>query len=212
MEESYESFEQMNLKKLLLDGIYMYGYKTLTLLQKKIIIPIISGKEIIIQSESGSGKTISIIITSINQIDYSSEINCQIIILTPNRESALNNNIIIKDIGQFIGVKSYACIGGEPIRNDLEILKHGVHIIIGTPGRIMDLLNRNIINLTKIKMLIIDEADIILNNGYKDNLLQILNSDLSENVQLCIYSIKLSDKFLEIFNKFIRNPILINNP
>ena len=209
MEETYKTFEQMNIKKLLLDGLYKYGYKTPTLLQKKIIVPIIYGKDIIIQSESGSGKTTSIIITAINQIDYSSEIHCQIIILTPNRESALNNNIIIKDIGQFIGVKSYACIGGEPIRNDLEILKQGVHIIIGTPGRIMDLLTRNIINKDKIRMLIIDEADTILNNGYKDSLFKILNSGIPEKVQLCIFSIKLSEENLSIFNKIMKNPIQI---
>jgi len=212
MEESYESFEQMNINKLLLDGLYKYGYKTPTLLQKKIIVPIIYGKNIIIQSDSGTGKTTSIIITAINKINHTTEDYCQIIILTPNRESALNNNLLINQIGEFIGVKSHACIGGEPIRNDLEIIKQGVHIMIGTPGRIMDLLTRNIINKDKIKMCIIDEADTVLNNGYKDRLLEILNYGLSHNIQLCIYSIKLLDEFLEIFNKFIRDPILINNP
>jgi translation initiation factor 4A len=206
---SYESFEQMNITKLLLDGMYKYGYENPNLLQKKIIVPIISGKDIIIQSDSGSGKTSSIIITSINQINYTQEIHCQIIILTSSRESALNNNLLINQIGEFIGVKSHACIGGLPIINDFEILKQGVHIMIGTPGRIMDLLSRNIINLEMIKMFIIDEADTILTNGYKENLFQILNLGISKDVQLCIYSIKLSEELLKIFNKAMRDPILI---
>jgi len=209
MEESYESFEQMNIKKLLLDGMYKYGLNEPNLLQKKIIVPIISGKDIIIQSDSGTGKTTSIIITAINQINYTTEAYCQIIILTPNRESALNNNLLINQIGEFMGVKSHSFVGGEPIKNHLEILNKGVHIMIGTLGRIMDLLSRNIIDLTKIKMCIIDEADTILSNGYEEQLIEILNLKILKDVQLCIYSIKLSEEFLNIFNKVIKDPILI---
>jgi len=211
MEEFYESFEQMNIKKLLLDGMYKYGFNKPNLLQKKIIVPIISGKNIIIQSDSGTGKTTSIIITAINQINYTTEAYCQIIILTPNRESALNNNLLINQIGEFIGVKSHSFVGGEPIKNHLEILKKGVHILIGTPGRILDLLTvgSNIIDLTKIKMLIIDEADTILTNGYEEQLIEILNLKILKDVQLCIYSIKLLEEFLNIFNKVIKDPILI---
>ena len=208
---SYESFEQMNIKKLLLDGMYKYGFNEPNLLQKKIIVPIISGKDIIVQSDSGTGKTSSIIITAINQIDYSSDVYCQIIILTSSRESALNNNLLINQIGEFIGVKSHAFVGGEPIKNHLEILKKGVHIIFGTPGRILDLLTvgSNIINLTKIKMCIIDEVDTLLNIGYEDQLIEILNFEILKDVQLCIYSIELSKEFLKIFNKVIKDPILI---
>jgi len=209
MEETYKTFEQMNIKKLLLDGLYKYGYNNPYLLQTKIFVPIISGKDIIIQSNCGTGKTSSIIITAINQIDYSQEIHCQIIILTPCLESALNNNLLINQIGELIGVKSHACVGGLPIINDLTILKKGVHIMIGTPGRIMYLLSSNIIDLTKIKMLIIDEADTILNNGYKDSLFKILNSGIPEKVQLCIFSIKLSEENLSIFNKIMKNPLQI---
>jgi translation initiation factor 4A len=208
-----ETFEQIGINKLLSTSIIKYGYESPNLLQKKVIPIMLNRKDLIIESKSGSGKTISFILGLIQLIDYSIEQeSCyQSIIIMPNLESALNNNLMINQIGIYVGIKSHAVVGGRPIKNDIEEIKKGVHNIIGTAGRIFELLERKIINIKKIKLLIINEADNLLDTSSKEIIDKILKLDFDKELQICINCITQTSHILEFANKYMRNPIIISS-
>jgi translation initiation factor 4A len=206
-EHLFLRFDDMGLKENLLRGIYAYGYERPSLIQQKAIVPMITGKDIIAQAQSGTGKTATFTIGILQQIEIDSDQPvCQGIILSPTKELAEQTYDVVNAIGNNMGVKTHLCIGGKSVKNDQDVLKKGVHIMIGTPGRMYDLLNKNVIDNKKIKILIIDEADTMLDRGFKEQLYHILKSGLSDEMQICLFSATLSDETLDITNKFMVKP------
>jgi len=206
----FYSFDDMSLKDDLLRGINAYGFERPSIIQQKAIVPMTSGRDIIAQAQSGTGKTGTFTIGTLQQINIDVEKPvCQAIFLSPTKELAEQTLDVVNNLGRFLNVKAHLCIGGKSVKNDIDILKKGVHIMIGTPGRIYDLLNRNVIDGTKIKILVIDEADTMLDRGFKEQLYFILKAGLSDDMQICLFSATLSDQTLEITNKFMNDPIQI---
>jgi translation initiation factor 4A len=204
------TFDEMSLKENLLRGICAYGYERPSLIQQKAIVPMITGRDIIAQAQSGTGKTGTFTIGMLQQLDFNDEAPvCQAILLSPTKELAEQTYAVVCALGQFLNVKAHLCIGGKSVKNDLDVLKKGIHVMIGTPGRIYDLLNRGAIDGGKIKILVIDEADTMLDRGFKEQLYYILKSGLSDDMQTCLFSATLSEETLEITNKFMRDPIQI---
>jgi len=208
-ETQHTTFDTMGLKEPLLRGIFSYGFEKPSVIQTLAIVPMITGKDIIAQASSGTGKTATFTIGLLEQLDFTKDAYCQSIILSPTKELAEQTNSVVNNIGKNIGVKTHICIGGKAVKTDLDVLKKGVHVMIGTPGRIMDLLSRNAVDTKKIKILIIDEADTMLDRGFKDQLYQILKSGLSDDMQVCLFSATLSEETLEITTKFMQDPIQI---
>ncbi len=160
------SFEEMNLHPDLLRGIYAYGFEKPSLIQQKAILPVISGRDIISQAQSGTGKTGTFSIGVLQLIDYKSP-QCQAIILAPTRELAMQINYFVNCLGEFLKIKSRCLIGGTNPREDRKALKDGgIQVVVGTPGRVFDLIEKQALKTDFLKSVVLDEADEMLSRGF----------------------------------------------
>jgi len=190
-----------------LRGIYSYGFEKPSMIQQKAICPTISGRDIIAQAQSGTGKTATFAIGVLGQLDYSQN-KVQALILAPTRELATQIQDVVNALGDFLNAKAYACIGGNSIKGDVAILQKGVHIVTGTPGRILDLARREILDTSHIKLVIMDEADEMLSLGFKDQIYDIFQT-LPSEIQVGLFSATMPAEALEITKKFMNNPLRI---
>jgi len=205
--EKVDSFDNMGLRDELLRGIYSYGFERPSAIQQKAIVPTISGRDVIAQAQSGTGKTATFAIGALQQIDFTRR-ECQALILAPTRELAAQIQKVVDALGDYLGVKAHACIGGTRVRDDVSALQEGVHVIVGTPGRVLDLLSRGGLDPSKIKIFILDEADEMLSRGFKDQIYDVFHS-LPQNVQVGLFSATMPIEALEITNHFMNNPLRI---
>jgi len=206
-EERVESFDNMGLKEDLLRGIYGYGFERPSMIQQKAIVPLLRGKDLIAQAQSGTGKTATFTIGVLQQLDYSTSA-CQALILAPTRELAQQIQKVVTMLGDYLGVKCHACIGGTRIKSDIQILTSGVHVVVGTPGRVLDMLTRRALKPDSIKVFVLDEADEMLSRGFKDQIYNIFQS-LPHNVQVGLFSATMDAEALEITRRFMNNPVKI---
>lgn len=205
--EIYESFEDMDLKENLLRGIFAYGYEKPSMIQQKAIVPFISGGDIIAQAQSGTGKTATFSISLLQRLNENED-SMQAIILSHTRELALQIHTVITNISKFLNIRINLSVGGTQIRDNIEELNQNPHIIIGTPGRILDMLNKNYIKRKSIKMLILDEADELLSRIFVNQIYDIFRS-LSNDIQVGLYSATMTPDFFKLANQFMRDPIKI---
>jgi len=224
-EKLFYTFDEMKLSEGLLRGVYAHGYERPSAIQQRAIVPAITGRDVIAQAQSGTGKTCAFTVATLQQIDYNTEHPvCQAIVLSPTKELAEQTLKVFNSLGGYLGrngpdgnpmgVKAYLCVGGKnggrSVKENLDACRKGIHVMIGTPGRVYDLLNRGAIDPSKIKTLVIDEADAMLERGFKEQLYYILSSGLPADMQICLFSATLSDETLEITNKFMKkDPIEI---
>jgi translation initiation factor 4A len=205
--EVTETFDDMNLKQPLLRGIYSYGFEKPSAIQQKGIKPIILGRDTIAQAQSGTGKTATFTVGMLELID-TSVLQCQALILAPTRELAQQIHRVILQIGQYQKINCHACIGGTVVREDIRILEKGVHAVVGTPGRVFDMISRNHLSTQQLKIFILDEADEMLSRGFKDQIQEIFRH-LPGNIQCCLFSATMPPEILKLTNDFMRDPIRI---
>jgi len=207
--EKVDSFDNMNLKDQLLRGIYAYGFERPSTIQQKAIVPTISGRDIIAQAQSGTGKTATFAIGVLQQLDFTtSPPYTQALILAPTRELAQQIQKVVDALGDHLGAKAYAFIGGTNVRTDTAMLKEGVHVAVGTPGRVLDLLSRKTLDASRIKCFVLDEADEMLSRGFKDQIYEVFQH-LPETVQVGLFSATMPPEALEMTQKFMNNPLKI---
>ena len=202
--ENYENFEDMPLKENLLRGILSYGFEKPSSVQKKGIVPVIEGKDCIIQAQSGCGKTGTFSISSLQLIDTTIK-SCQIIILSPTREIADQSFIVIRNLSEFLNINISPVIGGKKLKND-EVSKS--QILVATPGRMYDMINRGVINMSTLKLFILDEADQMLNKGFKEQIIEILKY-VPQKTQIAIYSATMPNDILLLTDQFMKDPLKI---
>ena len=205
--EVTETFDDMNLKQALLRGIYSYGFEKPSAIQQKGIKPIILGRDTIAQAQSGTGKTATFSVGMLELIDNSIN-NCQALILAPTRELAQQIHRVIMQIGQYLKINCHACIGGTVVREDIRVLERGVHVVVGTPGRVFDMISRNHLSTSHLKIFVLDEADEMLSRGFKDQIQEIFRH-LPGNVQCCLFSATMPPDILKLTSDFMRDPIRI---
>ncbi|GAY38506.1 hypothetical protein CUMW_037280, partial [Citrus unshiu] len=171
-DEVYDSFDAMGLQENLLRGIYAYGFEKPSAIQQRGIVPFCKGLDVIQQAQSGTGKTATFCSGILQQLDYGL-VQCQALVLAPTRELAQQIEKVMRALGDYLGVKVHACVGGTSVREDQRILQAGVHVVVGTPGRVFDMLRRQSLRPDYIKMFVLDEADEMLSRGFKDQIYDI---------------------------------------
>lgn len=205
--EVISTFDSMRLKEDLLRGIYAYGFERPSAIQQRAIIPIVQGRDVIAQSQSGTGKTAVFSIGILQSLDGSSN-ETQALVLSPTRELAEQSQKVLLSLGDFMNVQCHACIGGKSIGEDIRRLDYGVQVVSGTPGRVFDMIQRKNLRTRNIKMLVIDEADEMLNKGFKEQIYDIYRY-LPPTTQVVIVSATLPQEVLEMTKKFMNEPVKI---
>jgi len=205
--EIADSFDEMNLREDLLRGIYAYGFEKPSAIQQRAIIPCIRGRDVIAQAQSGTGKTATFSIAILQQLDLSIK-DCQALILAPTRELAQQIQKVVLALGDFMQVTCHACIGGTNVKEDLKKLETGSQIVVGTPGRVSDMLSRKALNPKHIKLFVLDEADEMLSRGFKEQIHDVFTK-MPYNIQVILLSATMPAEVLEVTKKFMRDPIRI---
>ena len=210
-DETVETFDELNLKSELLRGIYGYGFEKPSAIQQKAILPIIKQRDVIAQAQSGTGKTAAFAIGSLQLVDVTKdEIQC--LVLSPTRELAQQTSIVYQFLGECLKVKVTLLIGGTKVGADLDKLKEGPQVLVGSPGRVLDLIRRKQISLAYLQTFILDEADEMLSKGFIENIKEII-SLIPTTTKILLFSATMPKEIVEITTKFMKDPakILVKN-
>jgi len=206
--KEYTSFDDMELPNDLLRGIYSYGFEKPSEIQRKGIVPIAKGHDLIAQAQSGTGKTGTFTIGSLSRVDVSNK-HVQVLCLVPTRELAQQIDIVAAAIGSSMGIKTYAAMGKTPVREDIRQLDRGVHFLVGTPGRIYDLINRRAFTTEHMKVIIVDEADQMLEDRFREQLQCILGLGFPTTTRCALFSATMDEDVVEFAEKLLTNPVRI---
>ncbi|KAM9837973.1 eukaryotic initiation factor 4A-I-like [Aulostomus maculatus] len=203
-----DSFENMNLRGPLLRGIYGYGLEKPSFIQQKAIIPCIKGYDVIAQSQSGTGKTAAFAISILQRINLRHRAT-QALIVAPTRELAQQIQRVVLALGDYMGVTSYACTGGTSIQQEAQRLRNEApQVVVGTPGRVLDMFNRRHLCSRSINMFVMDEADEMLSRGFKEQIYDIFQV-LPSRAQVVLFSATMPSDVLAVTKKFMRDPVRI---
>ncbi|MCK4651111.1 DEAD/DEAH box helicase [Candidatus Babeliales bacterium] len=201
-------FEELNLSKELLKAVSDMGFEQTTPIQSKSIPEIILGNDVIGQASTGTGKTAAFGLPAIEKIDE--ELRAvQVLVLCPTRELAIQ---VSSEMNKFLKYKKNILVlpvyGGQPIQRQLFGLRRGPKIVVGTPGRTLDHIERGTLRLNKVKMVILDEADKMLDMGFRQDIEQILKWTLN-NRQTVLFSATMSPDILRLTKRYQKNPKII---
>lgn len=200
----YENFEDLELKDNLLRGIYAMGYEKPSIIQQKAIKPFLEGGDLIAQSQSGTGKTATFVISVLNSIVE--EKGTQAIIIAHTRELALQIHTVTQALNQYLKYQVLLLTGGTSVNQNIEELRKNPHILIGTPGRILDMLNKRKINTRNMKYIVVDEADELLSSGFINQIYDIFRFLRDTDLQVALYSATMPREFFDISKKIMRDP------
>lgn len=205
--EEIETFEDLNLKDNLLRGIYAMGFENPSPIQQRAIKPIIMKRDVLTQSQSGTGKTATFSIGILELLDEKLY-KIQSIILSPARELAQQTYDVISTLSNFMKIKIHMCVGGMSLKDDIKNISEGTQIIVGTPGRIYDLILKGIINTNNLKNIVLDEADEMLSNNFKLQIKDIFKY-VPKTAQVILISATLPEEVKKISTYILQNPIEI---
>jgi len=203
----FESFDDYELAEDLLRGIYSYGFEKPSAIQQRGIKPIFDSRDTIGQAQSGTGKTATFVIGTLQRIDVGLRA-CQGLILAPTRELANQIQKVSLALGDYMKVKCHACIGGTSVREDIEKLREGQHVVVGTPGRVFDMICKRNLRVDDLLIFVLDEADEMLSRGFKDQIYDIFKT-LPPNIQVCLFSATMPPDILDLTTKFMRDAVRI---
>ncbi|OOM78479.1 DEAD/DEAH box helicase [Clostridium sp. BL-8] len=201
-------FSEFKIGEELLKSIEGLGYKKPSEVQEKVIPEILLNKDVIVKSQTGSGKTAAFAIPLCEKIDWD-ENSPQALILTPTRELAIQVNEDISNIGRFKRIKAVAVFGKTPISEQERKLKQKTHIVVGTPGRILDHIDRGSLNVEKIKYFVIDEADEMLNMGFIGQVEGIIRRIPKKKVTM-LFSATIPEEIKDLCEKHMSRPVDIS--
>jgi translation initiation factor 4A len=207
----YETFDEMGLNDTLIRGVYNYGFELPSKIQQLAIVPMSQQNDILAQSQSGTGKTGAFTIGALSTVDPSLKAP-QVLVMCPTRELSQQTERVAQAIGSYMNLKVLSATGGNQIRADVTALKGGAQFIVGTPGRIFDLICRGELSVEHIRYVILDEADQMLEDLFADQIRSILNSKFPSTTRLALFSATMPKNVLEIAENYLSNPVRILLP
>jgi len=206
--------ETLDLKPKLVRGIYSMGFEIPSSIQKSAIYPMVRNvnnnrhRDIIAQAQSGTGKTGAFTIGTLQLIDEKSDFT-QALIIAPTHELATQTENVIKQLGLYLNVRTMLLVGGTSVdKNKRDLSEIKPHVVVGTPGRIHDMIRRRYLLVDKMKLLVIDEADEMLSAGFKEQMYKIFQH-LDNEIQVALFSATYSAELEELSRQFMQNPTQI---
>lgn len=203
-----DKFENMNLKPEILKALINLGFEEPSEVQKEVIPEMLNKNDIVVKSQTGSGKTASFGIPLCNLINEE-ENTIKALILVPTRELAMQVKDDISNIGRLKKIRCAAIFGKQPFNEQIRELKQRVHIVCGTPGRVIDHIKRGNLDTSKIEYVVIDEADKMLNMGFIDQISEVLDT-LPENRGTSLFSATIPSEIEGLYSKYMKNPKVLN--
>ena len=206
---TYSDWEDYNMNPKILRGIYAFGYERPSPIQTRAVQPMIDGKDIIAQAQSGTGKTGAFSIGTLNVVDPTLN-EIQALILSPTRELSRQSYNVIDKIGSFLkNLRLQLLIGGTSTSDDIDRLKNETpHIVVGCPGRTFDMIKRGYLNTSKIRVFILDEADEMLSSGFKEQIYNIFQY-LATTTKIALFSATIPSDIEALTSKFMTDPVKI---
>jgi ATP-dependent RNA helicase DeaD len=202
-----QSFKDLPLSKEVLKGIEELGFEELFPIQAQAIMPLLEGKDVIGQAQTGTGKTAAFGVPMVERLNPELH-NVQGLVLVPTRELAVQVADNISLFAKYAKLRVLPVYGGEPIGRQIRALQSGVQIVVGTPGRVIDLLERRILNLSSVKVVVLDEADRMLDMGFIEDIGYILARTPS-NRQTSLFSATIDQTVMNVCNRYMKNPVKI---
>ncbi len=203
-------FEELGLSPEMKKAISIMGFEEATPIQSMAIPKILEGKDVVGQAQTGTGKTFAYAMPAVEMLEMDNR-NLQVLVLCPTRELGVQVSEEFKKILKYKKATVLAVYGGQPIDRQIKALKRGVQIVVGTPGRIMDHMRRKTIKFDDVKMVVLDEADEMLNMGFIDDIKLILGKVPNER-QTALFSATVPKPILDLSKKFQNNPVRIKIP
>lgn len=203
-----QEFEDYFLKRELLMGIFEKGFERPSPVQERAIPIILQNRNVLARAKNGTGKTAAFIIPCLEKTDTTKNW-IQVLMLVPTRELALQTSAEVRELGKHMNVECMVSTGGTSLKDDIMRLFSPVHILVGTPGRILDLANKGVADLSNCRTVIMDEADKLLSPDFQP-LLERLLSFAAPNRQICLFSATFPVTVKNFKDRFIPNPYEIN--
>ena len=201
------TFKKYNLCDEIIKALDGIGYKHPSDVQSKVIPEVLNGKDIIVKSQTGSGKTAAFGIPLCEKVIWE-ESKPQVLVLTPTRELAIQVKEELTNIGRFKRIRAVSVFGKQPFSEQTRELKQKTHIVAGTPGRVFDHIDRGTLDISNIRYLVIDEADEMLNMGFIDQVRDIINK-LNKKRETMLFSATIPEEILGLCKMYMNNPINI---
>jgi ATP-dependent RNA helicase DeaD len=199
-----QSFKDLPLSREVLKSLNELGFDTLFPIQAQAIMPLLEGKDVIGQAQTGTGKTAAFGVPMIQRLDPNVK-GVQGLVLAPTRELAVQVAENIAKFGKYAKIRVLAVYGGESINKQIHALKGNIQIVVGTPGRVIDLMERRVLNLSSVRIVVLDEADRMLDMGFMEDVEFIL-SRTPRDRQTSLFSATIDNQVMRVCNKYMKNP------
>ncbi|WP_127845398.1 DEAD/DEAH box helicase [Psychroflexus aestuariivivens] len=205
------SFKSLGLSEALIKAVNSQGYDNPTPIQEKAIPEILAQKDVLASAQTGTGKTAGFTLPMLQLLDQNKSLRnrpIRALVLTPTRELAAQVHQNVKDYSQFLDIKSTVIFGGVNQKSQVSKIKSGIDILIATPGRLLDLNNQGLLSLAKIEILVLDEADRMLDMGFLHDLKKIM-ALMPKKRQNLLFSATFSKEIKRLANEFMHSPVLV---
>jgi ATP-dependent RNA helicase DeaD len=199
-----QKFEELPIAGEMIQSLREFGFREMFPIQAAAILPLLQSRDVIGQAKTGTGKTAAFGIPMVQRIDKSLD-QVQGLVLVPTRELAVQVTSDLNRFGKYLSVRSLAVYGGQPIYGQMDALQRTVHIVVGTPGRVIDHISRGTLVLDRVSFVVLDEADRMLDMGFREDIEFILSRTPSDR-QTAMFSATMPDEILSLASRHMNNP------